>query len=337
MYNSGGSQIRQAYHYEHARSCLISEAKHGWVWLVLGLWFHTPIAAARINVALSGTAIQSSTINGGLAERSIDGNNDPQWEHNSCSITALQAKAWWRLELPGVNANRWRLNNVEILIGDSLSNNGNENPRCAIINDDPGCLTQIVKCWGMAGRFINFYQSSDAPEYLQLCEVKVYGVASRINVALSGTAIQSTTDWGGLAERSIDGNSDPDFEHYTCSITAKQAKPWWRLELPGVYRVSEIVVTNRNIGRSMLNNVEILIGDSLSNNGNDNPRCAIINDDPGCLTQTVKCWGMEGRFINFYRSSHEIEYLQLCEVKVYGVNGLDDNLVVHQKSNVRPH
>ena len=47
-------------------------------------------------------------------------------------------------------------------------------------------------------------------------------------------------------------------------------------------------------------------------------RCAIINDDPGCLTQTVKCWGMEGRFINFYTSSDQAGYQTLCEVKVYG-------------------
>ncbi|CAL8356166.1 unnamed protein product [Arctogadus glacialis] len=154
------------------------------------------IAASRINVVLSGMAIQSSTILGGLAERSIDGNNDPRWEHSSCSCTAPQAKAWWRLELPGVyqvseievtnrNAARWRLNNVEILIGDSLSNNGNDNPRCAIINDDPGCLTQTVKCWGMEGRFINFYRSSDAPEALQFCEVKVYGELGRAPPSVS--------------------------------------------------------------------------------------------------------------------------------------------------------
>ena len=47
-------------------------------------------------------------------------------------------------------------------------------------------------------------------------------------------------------------------------------------------------------------------------------RCAIINDDPDCLTQTVKCWGMEGRFINFYKSSDVTDALTLCEVKVYG-------------------
>ncbi|CAL8235822.1 unnamed protein product [Arctogadus glacialis] len=109
-----------------------------------------------------------------------------------------------------------------------------------------------------------------------------------------------------------------EWEHGSCSHTESLAKQWWRLELPGVYRVSEIHGTNRNEFRERLNGVEILIGNSLANNGTDNPRCAIINDDPGCLTQTVKCRGMEGRFINFYKSSDEAGFLQLCEVKVYG-------------------
>ncbi|CAL8241936.1 unnamed protein product [Gadus morhua 'NCC'] len=123
-----------------------------------------------------------------------------------------------------------------------------------------------------------------------------FSAASRINVALSGTAIQSTTiSDSGKAEHSIDGNTDPVWSHTSCSRTEEEAEPWWRLELPGVYRVSEIQVTNRETNRERLNGIEILIGNSLVNNGNDNSRCAIINDDPGCLTQTVKCWGMEGR------------------------------------------
>ena len=92
-------------------------------------------------------------------------------------------------------------------------------------------------------------------------------------MALGGTAIQSTTLYSqGKAEHAIDGNSDPDWYHDSCTHTESQAKPWWRLELPGVYRVSEIQVTNRNDVRERLNNVQILIGNSLENNGNDNPR-----------------------------------------------------------------
>uniref|UniRef100_A0A8C4ZUC0 Fucolectin tachylectin-4 pentraxin-1 domain-containing protein n=1 Tax=Gadus morhua TaxID=8049 RepID=A0A8C4ZUC0_GADMO len=134
--------------------------------------------------------------------------------------------------------------------------------------------------------------------YIYLCD---FGSISRINVALSGTAIQSTTFLGGVAERAIDGNSDPHWEHNSCTHTNSTAKPWWRLELPGVYRVSEIQVTNRNTARERLNGVT-------------SPTITQYC----CLTQTVKCLGMEGRFINFYRSSEIILALQLCEVKVYG-------------------
>ena len=97
--------------------------------------------------------------------------------------------------------------------------------------------------------------------------------ASHFNVALSGTAIQSTThSIQGNAEHTNDGNSDPQWEHYSCSLTQYKGKQWWRLELPGVYQVSEIQVTNRNAYREYLNGLEILIGNSLANNGNDNPR-----------------------------------------------------------------
>ena len=90
-------------------------------------------------------------------------------------------------------------------------------------------------------------------------------------MALSGTAFQSSTSNDGDAERAIDGNSDPEWTHQSCTHTAEE-KPWWRLQLTGVFRVSEIEVTNSNVLRERLNGVEILIGNSPVNNGNDNPR-----------------------------------------------------------------
>jgi len=47
-------------------------------------------------------------------------------------------------------------------------------------------------------------------------------------------------------------------------------------------------------------------------------RCAVIYDIPDSLSQTVKCRGMEGRFINFYKSCDTSTVVTLCEVKVYG-------------------
>jgi len=100
----------------------------------------------------------------------------------------------------------------------------------------------------------------------------LYSASSRINVALSGTAIQSSTYPQGNAEHAIDGNTDPVLTHSSCANTYYQDKPWWRLQLPGVYRVSEIEVTNRMTRRFRLNDVEIFIGNSMENNGNNNPR-----------------------------------------------------------------
>uniref|UniRef100_A0A8C5B5J3 Fucolectin tachylectin-4 pentraxin-1 domain-containing protein n=1 Tax=Gadus morhua TaxID=8049 RepID=A0A8C5B5J3_GADMO len=115
---------------------------------------------------------------------------------------------------------------------------------------------------------------------------------SRINVALSGTAIQSSSTLPmGKAENAIDGNSDPVWEHYSCSSTVYQVKPWWRLELPGVYRVSEIQVTNRIVSRERLDGVEIAIGNSLT---------------------------PSKTFINLHKSSEITDALTFCEVKVYG-------------------
>ena len=117
------------------------------------------------------------------------------------------------------------------------------------------------------------YQNASCQTF---CGFTLHSAASRINTALSGTAIQSTTYSNlGKAEHAIDGNSDPQWQNNSCSCTASQAKPWWRLDLPGVYRVSEILVTNRNARRNRLKGVEIHIGNSLANNGNDNPRWLI--------------------------------------------------------------
>ncbi|XP_056444395.1 fucolectin-like [Gadus chalcogrammus] len=140
--------------------------------------------------------------------------------------------------------------------------------------------------------------------------------ASSIDVPLRGSAVQSSTFLSRSAEWAIDESCSPLGEH-SCTHTYQTDNPWWRLQLDGVHKVSVIEITNRNEYRKRLDGVEIHIGNSLANNGNDNPRCAIIHDVPDGLTQTVHCWGMEGMYVNFYKPFN-YTYLTLCEVKVYG-------------------
>ena len=83
-------------------------------------------------------------------------------------------------------------------------------------------------------------------------------------MALSGTALQSSTAVGGTSKPEL-------YTSKSCTRTSQEEKPWWRLQLPAVYRVSEIKFI-RDDPSYGLKGVEILIGNSLENNGNDNPR-----------------------------------------------------------------
>ncbi|XP_077345302.1 fucolectin-like isoform X3 [Lithobates pipiens] len=142
------------------------------------------------------------------------------------------------------------------------------------------------------------------------------------NVALQGRATQSTilnhVQYGFLsaAVNAIDGNSDPNFSHGSCSHTDVELSPWWRVDLLKSYKIAYIKVTNRMNYGSRINGAEILIGNSLSDNGNHNPRCAVITSIPDGATQTFYCHGMTGRYINIIIRGRN-ECIQLCEVEVW--------------------
>ena len=55
---------------------------------------------AEVNLALTGTATQSSDLGGGVPERAIDGNTDGNWANNSVSHTTnTDDPAWWEVDL----------------------------------------------------------------------------------------------------------------------------------------------------------------------------------------------------------------------------------------------
>ena len=56
-------------------------------------------------------------------------------------------------------------------------------------------------------------------------------ILNNINLATSGTASQSSTDYGGLASRANDGNTDGNFNNHSVSHTASQSQPYWDLDL----------------------------------------------------------------------------------------------------------
>ncbi|XP_041419572.1 fucolectin [Xenopus laevis] len=144
------------------------------------------------------------------------------------------------------------------------------------------------------------------------------------NLALHGRATQSSTYYNynigylALAANSNDGNLDSNYYHGSCSITGNDESPWWRVDLLQSYKISQVVVTNRgDCCGETINGALILIGDSLVNNGNNNPSCAEITYLGNGATQVFKCNGMIGHFVNIVIPGKQT-YLQLCEVQVYG-------------------
>uniref|UniRef100_A0A3B4CR54 Fucolectin tachylectin-4 pentraxin-1 domain-containing protein n=1 Tax=Pygocentrus nattereri TaxID=42514 RepID=A0A3B4CR54_PYGNA len=292
---------------------------------------HISLGLISKNLALYGKATQSSLVNNtnaafSHAYNAIDGNTDSNYKHGSCTATETQQNPWWRVDLLGDYTvtsvtiyNRGdccpeKINGAEIRIGNSLLNNGNNNTRAGVISSIPAGKSSILKLKGISGRYVNVIIPGNN-RILTLCEVEVYGYPTP-DVTLKGTASQSSLYDRGFPSNAIDGNQDGVYSHGSCSHTEKNLNAWWRLDLLKQHKVFTIRVTNRQELGHRLNGAEIRIGDSLDNNGNNNPRCGVINTKNNVLS--FNCNGMQGRYINIVIPGRS-EYLTLCEVEVYGV------------------
>uniref|UniRef100_A0A667WKP7 F5/8 type C domain-containing protein n=1 Tax=Myripristis murdjan TaxID=586833 RepID=A0A667WKP7_9TELE len=267
------------------------------------------LALVGTNVARGGKVAQSSLYGRAVPEKAIDGNRASKWRQGSCACTRKDLKPWWRVDLLKTHKVNYvtitnrkdccpqRINGAEIHIGDSLSDNGNKNPRYLLLGAFSGG-TQTFKCNGMRGRYVNIVIPGKR-QYLTLCEVEVYGEPARDIVPTGGKVAQSSTSKNGVPEKAIDGNRANKWKQGSCTHTKEDFKPWWRLDLLKTYKVSYVTVTNRaDCRRKNINGAEIHIGNSLDDNGNSNPRCALISSIPAGASKTFSCNGMKGRYVN---------------------------------------
>uniref|UniRef100_A0A3Q2P739 Fucolectin tachylectin-4 pentraxin-1 domain-containing protein n=1 Tax=Fundulus heteroclitus TaxID=8078 RepID=A0A3Q2P739_FUNHE len=266
------------------------------------------------NVALRGKATQSQRYKGesfdfGAASNAIDGNTNPNFIDGSCSHTASQTNPWWRVDLLDsytithiIITNRGdcchdRINGANIHIGNSLTLNGAANP-----------LYEKILLFLDKDSWVVFETFSERIERRSVCE----------NLSLQGKATQSSLYQFGFAYNAIDGNRNNEWGKASCSHTGNDRRPWWRLDLRKTRKVFSIKIVNRvEAVEERLNKAEIRIGDSLDDDGNNNPRCAEIIVSPGKVLYEFQCNGMEGRYVNIVIPDRS-EYLTLCEVEVYG-------------------
>ncbi|XP_076846232.1 uncharacterized protein LOC143491266 isoform X1 [Brachyhypopomus gauderio] len=287
------------------------------------------------NLALYGKATQSDLVDNprapqGHAYNAIDGNRDANYNHGSCTATKTQTDPWWRVDLLDeytvtsvTVTNRKdccsdKINGAEIHIGNSLLNNGNNNALAGVISSiTAGHSVTYNFEKGVSGRYVSVV--IPGKNQLTLCEFEVYGYPTPHgeNVALKARATQSSLYVTGFPSNAIDGNPDGVYGHGSCTHTEQDFGPWWRLDLLEQHKVFSIHVTNRQELPERLKGAEIRIGDSLNNNGNNNPRCAEILSTDTNTKLSYECKGMEGRYINIVIPGRK-EYLTLCEVEVFG-------------------
>jgi hypothetical protein len=95
---------------------------------------------------------------------------------------------------------------------------------------------------------------------LSLAEVQVF--SGDENVAVKGTASQSSTDYNGPANLANDGNTDGHFfDAKSTTHTKVSNNPWWEVDLGSSLPIDNVVVWNRTDGSvySRLNNFRIVL------------------------------------------------------------------------------
>ncbi|XP_034001616.1 fucolectin-4-like [Trematomus bernacchii] len=301
---------------------------------LLMLLMETCSASTYQNVALRGKATQSNRLESifGSAINAIDGNNDNKFDSGSCTHTDAESNPWWRVDLlepyivtSVIISNRGdccsdRLQGAQVHIGNSLVDNGAANPVVGTISTVEALYT-LTFTDRVEGRYVTVRIPGNG-KILSLCEVEVYGyhAPTEENLAIQGKATQSSVYQAADAYKAIDGNRSPTSSSAdgSCSSTAHELNPWWRLALPKTHKVFSVKITNRNEAPQLLDGAEIRIGDSLVNNGADNPRFAVIDSiAAGQTTEFEVPNGMDGRYVYIGIPGRQ-EYLILCEVEVFG-------------------
>jgi mono/diheme cytochrome c family protein len=151
----------------------------------------------------------------------------------------------YTVELP-VEAGKLRALRLEALADDALAGKGPGNSGSGnfVVTGVTATLDPLTPM-SPRGRFVRIAIPGGG-KILSLAEVQV--LSGTQNVALTGEARQSTTDYEGPAKYAIDGNTNGDYLGKSVTHTAQSADPWWEVDLKSELPVVRIVIWNRTDG-----------------------------------------------------------------------------------------
>ncbi|MFI1169390.1 discoidin domain-containing protein, partial [Streptomyces sp. NPDC020801] len=213
------------------------------------------------NIALTGTASQSSTLSNGnnpIAAKAIDDDTDGWFNDGSVSSTNDDQYAWWQDDLGSANyissINIWnrtdccqdRLSDYWVFVSNTPFNTALTPTQQAAVSGvwsshqttQAGSPTSVTV--GATGRYVMIQLSGT--NYLSLAEVQVM---SGPDLAKGKTATQSSTSSGATAARAVDGSTDGYINDGSVSSTNSDPNAWWQVDLGSTASVSSIDIYNR--------------------------------------------------------------------------------------------
>jgi hypothetical protein len=214
--------------------------------------FEVQVISSGANVALLGTASQSSTLNNNArfaASKAIDAANST-FSHTDDSQAWCEVTLSDTVEVESiVILNRWCQNVADApgcmcrLTGATISLLDQNDVQVGTANIGDTCGQQIVSQTFPTSGSISADKvrlESTTSKQLNIFEVEVY--SSGANVAMSGTASQSSTLKDRFAAgKAIEGDSST-FSH------TNDSSAWWEVNLNGLVDTSSVVIKNRWCG-----------------------------------------------------------------------------------------
>ena len=138
--------------------------------------------------------------------------------------------------------------------------------------------------------------------------------AQAANLALTGTASQSSTYYGASASRAIDGNTSGNYYDATVAHTQADSGAWWQVDLGAMSNIQQIDIWNRtDCCSTRLSNFTLTVfDDALS---------AVWSQAfTGVATahEIFNTGSILGQIVKVQLNG--TNYLQLAEVQVFGNN-----------------
>ena len=267
------------------------------------------------NIALGKRVSQSSTAFGGDASRAVDGKTDGDFGHQSVTHTNFQSKPWWQVDLDSEETIRQiniynrtdtasnRLSNFHVILLDSFGNEI-DRKRISSLTDT---FAQIAIDYKKA-RYVKI--ELEGNNALSLAEVQVLRAE---NIAWKKQATQSSTAYGGNANRALDGNTNSSYSQNSITHTNFEKQAWWQVDLGRNEQVGLVRLFNRGDGElaKRLSNFDVI----LYNENNEEVSRQYIQQ----LTSNqlnVQFNGKIGRYVRV-QLHHEHQALSLAEVEVF--------------------